>query len=231
MVAGEPAEIRKCISRPCMEHRRIVYNEHKLAVVLGRIHDELPDADGGIGVSQLCVRGGRNCAGDRFDPGRSEVRIKNDRKLLGRYHTGLLVGAIARKFSCSSFLCIPGNDPKSAALHDRNCRGTASHRKSESRWERKARDGGNPDDYPRTGCLARSHKDVRNQWRRIFWRKQRPPIREPYSTDKSRRNAAHIRGSLRSHLHARTHDGFSQAWLGSLECDGRHVSGWSARSL
>ena len=53
---------------PRLQHRRVVHDQHQLAVVRRRDDDELPHADGGARVPQLRVGGGRHRAGDRVHP-------------------------------------------------------------------------------------------------------------------------------------------------------------------
>ena len=95
VAAVESAEVRERGAGPGMEYGSVVHDEHELAIVFRRIDDELPDADGRPGVSQLRFGGGGHCAGHCADPGSVPAGIENDRKFLGGYDQGVPVGAAA----------------------------------------------------------------------------------------------------------------------------------------
>ncbi len=72
--AVEPAGAGRRGARPRLQHRGVVHDQHQLAVVRRRDDDELLHADGGAGVPQLRVGGGRHRAGDRVHPRHRRAR-------------------------------------------------------------------------------------------------------------------------------------------------------------
>src|SRR5215472_15204469 len=95
MVAMESAEIRECGSGAGFWDGGVVHDKHELAGVQRRKHDELPDADGRAGVSQLRFGGGGNRAGPRRDSRDCAERDREAWKFLGGYDAVSSVVAVA----------------------------------------------------------------------------------------------------------------------------------------
>ncbi len=67
MVAVQSPASRECSGRSGVEYRGVVHDEYELAGVRPGNDDELPDPNGGPGVSQLCLSGGGTGDGGRSD--------------------------------------------------------------------------------------------------------------------------------------------------------------------
>src|SRR6185312_9323073 len=65
---GAVTGVRAGDSGSVVQHRRLVRDEHELAVVFGRVHDGLPGADGWVGGPELRVGSGGYRYRDRADP-------------------------------------------------------------------------------------------------------------------------------------------------------------------
>ena len=104
ILAVQSAEARRgCAGTPGLQYRRVLHHKHQLAGLFGRDHDELLHPDGGPGLSQLCVGGGRHRAGDCVHPRRRAASDADHRQLLGRHGAGMHFGCCCR--SASSARC------------------------------------------------------------------------------------------------------------------------------
>ena len=81
--------------RPCVQHCRILSDEHELAELFRRNHHELSHPDGGFGLSQFWLGGGWYRPGDSVRSRHSASRKRDHRKFLGRHHSNQPVGIAA----------------------------------------------------------------------------------------------------------------------------------------
>ena len=129
VLAVQPAESCRRRARSRVQHRRELHDQHELAGVRRRDHDELPDADGGARVAQLHLGRGRN-RGRRRSRARDHPALGregpgNDRQLLGRRRACDRLSSSFR--SCvvfALFLVSAGCDPEPVAVRaGRHARG------------------------------------------------------------------------------------------------------------
>jgi hypothetical protein len=66
------------------------------------------------------------------------------------------------------------------------------------------------------GCLAGSHQDVWDEWRRLLQRKQRAPVRESNAALKLLPDVPDLCDSLCPNVHPGPHGRFPAPWLGRL---------------
>ena len=95
--AVESGEAGRGADGPGVQYGGIVYDQHELADVRRRIDDELFHADGGTGLSQLHVRSGGHCAGDRSDSRNRAARQRNHREFLGGLDANAFCGCCCRR--------------------------------------------------------------------------------------------------------------------------------------
>ena len=88
-----------------LQHRRQLHDEHELAGLRRRGHDELPEPDGGARLAQLHFGGGghrrRDRPGPRPHPPRRRQGAGHDRQLLGRPDAGHRLHPAAAELSSS----------------------------------------------------------------------------------------------------------------------------------
>ncbi len=83
--AAQPGRHEGRPPRPGVQHRRLVRDQHELAVVLARAHHELPHADERPGRAELRLGRGRHVGGGRDGARLLPLREPRHRQLLGRH--------------------------------------------------------------------------------------------------------------------------------------------------
>ena len=110
-----------------LQHRRLVHDQHQLAVVRRRDDDELLHADGRPRVPELRVGGRRHRAGDRLHPRHRRARARDARQLLGGHDARHALGAAAVLPGRVAAAGVAGGRAELQALRPRAARRSPDH--------------------------------------------------------------------------------------------------------
>ena len=114
-----PQGMAAVATRPGLQHCGQLHDQYQLAGLRRRIDDELPDPDGGSGLSQLRLRGGGYCNSYRGDSRLRSQDRQNPRELLVRSHPCNAMGAASDLHRVHTGARMAGNAAESERLHAR----------------------------------------------------------------------------------------------------------------
>ncbi len=176
--AAESAGVRHGpgASRPGVQHRHQLHDEHELAGVQRRIDDELPRPDGRPGRAELRVRGGRHRGRHRADPRLRAAGDRPDRELLGRPDARDALRVDADRRRRGPRVLLAGRHPELPPVHRRQ--------------DGRRRDA---DHCARARRVAGSHQAARHQRRRLLQRQLGAPLREPDAVHEPRADPVDLR--------------------------------------
>ena len=200
-------------SRPGVQHRHQLHDEHELAGVQRRIDDELPRPDGRAGRAELRLRGRRHRGGHRADSRLCAAGDRPDRELLGRPDPRDALRADSDRPRRGPRLLLAGRHPELPSVHRRQ-------------------DGRRRDADHRAGArrVAGSHQAARHERRRLLQRQLGAPLRESDAAHEPRADPADLRARRRAHLYVRPHGQGHAAGLGAVRRDGADVPGRASSS-
>ena len=197
-----------------LQHRRVLHQQHELAVLRRRDDALLLLADGGAGGAELRLGRGRHGRARRRDPRLREPRRQGARELLAGRHAHAALHPAAAVPGRRAGARLAGRDPDAQRLRDLLDRA-----------------GRRPDARARPGRLADRDQAARHQRRRLLQREQRDAVREPHHVRELRRGALHPAHPRRADRHVRAHGGQPPPGLGALRGDGRAARGDHRRGL
>ena len=195
-------------ARPRVQHRRVVHDQHQLAVLRRRSDDELLHADGRAGLPQLRLGGGRHRAGDRLHP---RHRRRERRDSLGNFWVDMTRAAlwVLLPFCLVGALVLVSQGVvQNLRPYDRvqlvdpqtTISTAADGAETTTTIDRAGHRAG-------AGGVAGDHQGVGHQRRRLLQRQQRPSLREPDAVHQLPRDVRDLRHLGGPDLHARPHDG------------------------
>ncbi len=188
---AQPAGVRCGIARLFVQHGSELRDEHQLAGLRWRIHDELPHADACADGAELRLRGHRHGGADRADPRPGASHRADHRQLLGGPHPQHALHPAASLARARGGSREPGRGPDPLALPDRaagrvggvrraqaRCRRSAAQgRQGQRRHGESGAEGTDPCCRPRR--VADRDQAARHQRRRLLQRQLGAPVREP----------------------------------------------------
>ncbi len=203
MATAQPSGFRQPHRGQRVEHCGQLHDQHELAVLLGREHDELPLADGRARLAQLRLSGARHRDRDRRDPGRHPDRPQDDRELLGRYDTRAALRFAADQFRRRSAAVLAGDAAELQCLPRR-------------RLDRRLQAG----DHRGADGVAGGHQGTRHQRRRFRQREFSLAERESDAVFQPLGDAVDLQHRRGAHVHVRPLREGPAPGMGAVRRDG-----------
>src|SRR4029077_13944776 len=129
------------------------------------------------------------------------------------------VGPAADLHSRLAGVRVAGRCAEPETLHHGAIDRTSDRASDRSRWQGCHADSDAAGHCTRSRGIAGSHQGIWHQWRWIFWRKQRPPLRESHPAFELLPTGFDFRDSIRLNVHLGPYDWIATSWLGGMGVD------------